>query len=509
MIINRRPRLEMFSPDDVERVHRAALQILEEIGFAFHCAEALDLLEATPGTRVDRDEEKVWFDPGLVEASIAKCPPSFTLHARNPRYNRTIGGDFTSMAPTAGCAFTHDRERGRRIGSLRDVIELNKIVYQLPETDGAGSGMVTAQDIPVPLRRAVGPLVTAALSDKVAGVTGLAPSAGDIDRDPIAEFKESVQAIFGSDWDSVAKPVAFGGVNSISPLMFDDRMSTSLINAATCGQPCIISPAAMGGITAPMTFAGLMAQQTAEVLAGLVLVQAVRPGNPVAYGDVSTLSDMKVGQPAFGAPEHYLSISMGAQMARRYGIPSRGGGAWTDSKLPDVQAGLEHMMGMLVTVLSGINIFWHGAGVIESSLCSSYELLVMDQDVIGMVKRFVQGPKVNKEELAVDVIAEVGPQGMFLTSDHTYNTFKTAYYEPKLADRQIYAEWVKRGSKSAADRATELWKQLVADYKGPEIPLDPAVVRLYQERIRRTESAMEEPADWPRQLVDQVLAVGV
>src|SRR5690606_11726967 len=133
-------------------IHQASLKILSEIGYVFHCEEALDILEATPGTKVDRDEDRVWFDPKLVERSIAQCPSEFTLYARNPKYNRVIGGNNIVMMPAGGCPFTHDRERGRRPGRLSDVIELSKIVHTLPETDGAGFFMVAMQDVPVPIR---------------------------------------------------------------------------------------------------------------------------------------------------------------------------------------------------------------------------------------------------------------------------------------------------------------------------------------------------------------------
>ncbi|MBI3980191.1 MAG: trimethylamine methyltransferase family protein [Chloroflexi bacterium] len=501
MIVNHHPKLEIYSPEDIERIHQATLKILAETGFAFRCEEALDILEATPGTRVDRDEERVWFDPGLVERMIAQCPSSFTVYAPNPKYNRTYGGDAIYVSPTGGCAFTHDLERGRRIGSLSDVIELIKIVHQLPEMDGGGFGMVVMDDVPVPLRPYVGPLVSAMHTDKVSGVTFTAPQAGDIDRDPIADFRESVQAVFGSDWDYIAKPVSQGGANTVSPLMLDDRMALSLINAAKCGQPCIISPAVMGGLSAPMTFAGMIAVQNAEVLAGLVLVQAVRPGIPVAYGNVSTLCDMKVGMPAYGTPEMALSTTLAAQLARRYRIPSRGGGSMSESKIPDIQAGYEHTLTAVISVLAGIHMFTHAAGVVESMLCSSYELLMLDQDLVGMVKRLVEGPKIDDEELAVDVIHEVGPQGMFLTTEHTYKHFRSAYFQPSLMDRQIYAEWAKRGARSAGERATEAWKRALASHTGPEVPPRPEVVQLYHERIRRTESLLEEAADWPRHLV--------
>ncbi|MBI3978021.1 MAG: trimethylamine methyltransferase family protein [Chloroflexi bacterium] len=508
MFINRQPRLELFTQEDVEKVHEASLRVLEETGFVFRCEEALDILEATPGTKVDRDLERVWIDRTLVERSLAQCPPTFTIHTPNPKYYRTYGTDAVYVGPVGAPAFTHDLERGRRLGRLSDVIELIKIVHQLPEMDAAGTSMVTAEDVPVPLRMYVSALVTAMHSDKVSAFPRLGPQAGELDRNPVAEFKEAVAAMFGSDWDYVAKPVARGGANPLSPLMVDDRMAMSLIDTAKCGQPCSVASAIMGGLTSPMTFAGMMAVHNAEFLAGMVLVQAVRPGVPVIYGNFSTLADMKVGMPAYGGPEMALSTNLVAMLARRYRVPSAGCGSMSESKIPDAQAGFEHAFTALVAVLSGVSSLSEGAGVVESMLCSSYELLVLDQDLIGMIKRLVQPPAITDEELAVDVIHEVGPQGMFLTTEHTYKHFKSAYFQPRLMDRQVYAEWVKRGSKSAADRATEEWKRILASYRGPEVPASPEVVKLYQEWIQRTEAQMDEREDWPRHLVGLGAAVG-
>ncbi|MBI3979218.1 MAG: trimethylamine methyltransferase family protein [Chloroflexi bacterium] len=501
MIVNRHPKLELFTREDVEKIHQASLGVLEETGFAVLCEEALDIYEATPGTKVDRDRQRVWIDRSAVERALALCPASYTVYARNPKYNRTHGGDNIYLTPSVGRVIINDLERGRRLNKLADAIELVKIVHQLPIVDPAGGLTGTIEDVPVPLRPYVRPLVDATYTDRVNGLPRLAPQAGELDRDPVAEFKEAVAVIFGSDWDYVARPVSRGGAQPVSPLMLDQRMAMSFINTAKAGQPCGIGSAILGGMTAPMTFAGMMVVTNAEFLGPLVLVQSIRPGLPVSYTTWAVQCDMKVGLPPYGSPDMALATNMVCMLARRYGVPSAGCGGASESKIPDVQAGFEHALTALVAVLSGSNTLPSATGVLESLLTSSYEQLVLDQDLMGMIQRLMQPPPITDEELAVDVIHEVGPQGMFLTTDHTYKHFKTAYFQPKLMDRQIYAEWVKRGSKSAAERATEEWKRLLASYQEPEMPIKPEVVQLYHEWIRQAEAEMEEREDWPRHLV--------
>ncbi|MBI3979221.1 MAG: trimethylamine methyltransferase family protein, partial [Chloroflexi bacterium] len=335
----------------------------------------------------------------------------------------------------------------------------------------------------------------------VNGLPRLGPQAGELNRDPVAEWKEAVAAMFGSDWDYVAKPVGRGGAQPVSPLMLDERMGMSFVNTAKVGQPCGIGSAILGGMTAPMTFAGMMVVTNAEFLGPLVLVQAIHPGLPVIYDTWAVACDMKVGLPVYGSPDMALAANMACMLARRYGVPCAPCGGATESKVPDVQAGFEHALTALVAVLSGASSIPSASGVLESLLTASYEQVVLDQDLYGMIRRLVNPPAITGEELAVDVIHEVGPQGMFLTHEHTFKHFKSAYFEPKLMDRQIYAEWAKKGAKTAAERATEEWQRLLAAYREPEMAVKPEVVALYKEWIRRTEAEMEEREDWPRHLI--------
>ncbi|MBI3979241.1 MAG: trimethylamine methyltransferase family protein [Chloroflexi bacterium] len=501
MIVNRQPRLELVSHEAVEVIHRASLRILAEVGHAYLCDEALDLLEALPGTRVDRDLQRVTFDPAAVEAAVAQLPATITVHARNPKRTVTWGGDNVVFSPTGGCPFAVDQERGRRTGRLEDAIELTKLCASIDELDIVGSGSVEPQDVPVTLRPAVGRYLSVKYSDKPARIGALAPSPGDIDRDIRGDFRTVVEILFGSDWDYVQKPISAGGVNPLSPLCYDDRVSRTIIDEAHFGQPLFIAPAAIAGLSAPMTLAGAMAQHNAEVLAGIMLCHAVRPGNPVTYGTVTAAGDMKTGLPLYAGAEHVLCLSIGAQLARKYGIPSRGGGAMTESKVPDVQAGYERMFLLLSSMLVGNNLITHSAGVLESMLTASYELLVVDADLIGILRRIADGVAVDDEQIALEVIKEVGPQGMFLTTEHTYSHYRRAYFEPRLADRLLYNDWVKRGSKSIVERATERWKELLQSYEAP--PLDPHAEQALRELILRDEASIPsgDREDWPRELV--------
>src|SRR5207245_8569222 len=172
-------------------------------------------------------------------------------------------------------------------------------------------------------------------------------------------------AVVGGPAASEKEPALLGLVNVNSPLRYDDRMLGALLEYAAANQPVVVTPFLMAGAMSPMGLAGTLAQQTAEALAGIALIQLVRPGAPCIYGSFLTNTDMQSGSPAFGTPESGMGILASAQMARRYGLPFRGGGALTSSKVPDAQAAYESMMCMWPTILGRVNFVLHAAGWLE------------------------------------------------------------------------------------------------------------------------------------------------
>jgi trimethylamine--corrinoid protein Co-methyltransferase len=276
--------------------------------------------------------------------------------------------------------------------------------------------------------------------------------------------------LFGGRANIEKTPALLALVNVNSPLRYDDRMLGALMTYAEANQPVIATPFLMAGAMSPMGLAGTIAQQTAEALAGIALIQLIRPGAPCIYGSFLTNIDMQSGSPAFGTPESAMGILASAQMARHYRIPFRGGGALTSSKSPDAQAAYESMMCLWPTVMGGVHFVLHAAGWLESALLASYEKFIIDVEALRMFEWILtKGIPFDDEGFAMDGIREVGPGGHHLGSEHTMRNYRTGFYRPWISSTENYDRWQRMGSRTADKVANEKWKQLLTDYKDPGI----------------------------------------
>jgi trimethylamine--corrinoid protein Co-methyltransferase len=179
---------------------------------------------------------------------------------------------------------------------------------------------------------------------------------------------------------------------------------------------------------------------------------------------------MRYGTLSIGAPEMAVNTAATAQMARFYGIPSRGGGAITDSKLPDAQAGMESMMSQLMATLSGVHFVLHSAGILEGYMAASYEKFIIDDEICGMCKRIRRGEQADPAKLALDVIARVGPGGEYLTNMHTFQNFRKEFYTPIMEQKESYAGWKEKGGESIDRVANRKWKEILDKYVEPALP---------------------------------------
>ena len=200
---------------------------------------------------------------------------------------------------------------------------------------------------------------------------------------------------------------------------------------------------------APVTLAGALAEQNAEALAGMVLTQAVNPGAPVIYGGFTSNVDMQSGAPAFGTPEGMRTSMIGGQLARRYGVPYRSSNVNAANAL-DAQAAYESVFSLWGAIQGGVNLLMHGAGWMEGGLHASYEKMILDAELLGMVAAFLEPVPVDEESLAFSAMQEVGPGGHFFGAEHTQSRYKTAFHKPMLSDWRNYETWEEAGSPGAA-----------------------------------------------------------
>ena len=462
---------EFLSPDDVEEIHKTSMRVMEHVGVRFPHEDVLALFEKH-GFRTDG--EKVFFEEQQVMDALASVPRPFTIHAPNADKNVVVGDGSPVFAPGYGAPFLVDYDTGKREPTMDDYEDLVRLADALPNQDLSGHLLVEPADVSSEAAHLLMLKAHMLHSDK--------PFIGSAEGDIGARHTmEMAEILFGKDISG--QPVTVGLINSLSPLGYSDEMLRALLVYAEYGQPVIIAALAMAGSTGPITLAGLLAMQSAELLAGVVLTQLVNPGTPAIYGSTSTNIDMKTGALAIGSPECSLAISGHAQLARFYDLPSRSGGSLADASFPDAQAGFESMFALLTTVNSGIDFVLHAGGILSSYLAFSAEKLVLDDEMCGMMRRYEKGIEVAPETLAYDVIENVGSDGNYLMEMHTVKRCRTEFWTPEVADRAGLEEWMATGRKRAVDLAHERWQKLVGGHEDPSLD---------ETTIRQLESFVEE-----------------
>ena len=405
------------------------------------------------------DGNVVKFPRKLVEEAIKLAPSSYTLHARNPKYNVEINCEKTNYVGPYGSPFVTDLDKGRRSGLLEDFINIVKICDKLENIDIQSHISCEPTDVPVDKRPNVMVYNTMKYSEK--------PLMGSIYGYENARQSIELASIPFGGLDAIKeKPVIASIPCTLTPLSYDDKQLGAIMAYAEFGQPQLINSLSIAGMTAPATLPGLVSVQNAEVLAGIVLAQCVNPGTPVVYSASGSNAEMSSGVLSIGSPEDAVVSLLNGQLCKYYQIPCRISGALSDSKLMDSQAAYESAITLMMAQMAGGNFILHSAGIIESYNTTSYEKLIVDNEIIGFIKRIAQGEKIDENSLAYEAIEETGPQGTFLIHEHTVENFREEFYRPTLSDRLPYEQWKANGAEPAEVRANKKWKEILASYEG-------------------------------------------
>jgi trimethylamine--corrinoid protein Co-methyltransferase len=463
----------VLSDDHVERIHRSALTLLSDTGMRVLDAGTRQRLISAGCAAAG---ELVRFDPELVAAALASAPSEFTLRARDPQHDLTLGGRHVVFGSIGGPAFVSDAERGRRPGTLAELAEYTALVQALGVIHHEGGGAFEPMDLPPETRHLdVCHLLIRQLDknwqgnllggDRAADCLAMAAMALGVDRDDLA-----------------AAPALLGVINTNTPLTLDVPMAEGLTEFALAGQPVCVTPFTLAGAMAPVTLAGALALQHAEALAGITLTQVVRAGAPVVYGSFTSNVDLRSGSPAFGTPEYTKAAQASGQLARHCGLPFRSSNT-TASNTVDAQAAYESVMSLWGAVMGGANLVNHGAGWLEGGLTASFEKLIVDAELLQMIAAYLDPIEVDDSTLALDAIAEVGHGGHFFGSAHTLARYEHAFNTPLVSDWRNYEAWVEGGALDTTERAHRLWRRVLAEHEPPA--LDPAVDAVLAEYVAR------------------------
>jgi trimethylamine--corrinoid protein Co-methyltransferase len=475
---NRYRPVELVSADQIEAIHRASLRLLAEVGMeVLH--EETRLIFRDGGAEVDESSLRVRCDPGLIEAQVAKAPAVFTMLARDPAKNLEIGGDHLIFTAVGGPAFVSDLDRGRRAGTYADMRDYIKVIHQLNVIHQEGGCPLEPTDLPSETRHLDFYEAVLTLTDKSWQCWALG---GYRVRDAIA----MAAIASGIPSDAIdGKVIAGTVINANSPLRLDIPMGEGLVELARAGQATVATPFTLAGAMSPVTIMGALVQQNAEALFMIALTQLVRPGAPAVYGGFTSNVDMRTGAPAFGTPEYAKAAMVSGQLARRYGLPYRSSNV-TSSNCVDVQAAYESGMSLWGTIMGGVNMIEHSAGWLEGGLTASFEKLIVDAEMLQMMREFLHPLDTSEVEEAMAAIAEVGPGGHFFGVGHTLARFEKAFYAPLLSDWRNFETWEEGGALDGACRANAIWKELLHGYVEP--PMDPAIkeeLHAYVERRKR------------------------
>ena len=450
-----------LSADQIEAIHNASLDIIENTGILFLNDEACSILKDA-GCDVDMATQNVRIDRAFVMEKLKEAPSEFSITPRNPDKQIMIGGKHFVFGPVASPPNVMDIEKGRRVGTHTDYQNLIKLSQSYNCIHSIAGYPVEPLDIHASVRHLHCTYDMLTLSDKVIHAYSLG-------RERVEDVIEMVRIAAGiSEAEFAEKPRMFTNINSSSPLKHDFPMLDGAMRLARLNQPVFITPFTLAGAMAPVTLAGAIVQQNAETLACITLLQLIRSGAPVVYGAFTSNVDMKSGAPAFGTPEYVRAMQMSGQMARFYGLPWRGSNA-NAANAPDAQAFWESAFSLHGVMSGGANFIYHAAGWLEGGLSASIEKFVLDCEMLQQHIYTQQPIDFDADDLAVDAIAEVGPFGHFFGSDHTQSRYKSAFYSPLISDWSNFESWEEKGGKWAHQRAHEAANHILNEFEAPAI----------------------------------------
>ena len=429
-----------LSDADVQKIHKAALEALETVGLADAPQSGIDVLTAAGA--ILGDDGRLRFPAALVEDMLAKANRSVTLCGRDPRHDMKLEGARVHYG-TAGAAVHMVDVNGReyRDSTLQDLHDAARIADQLDNIHFLQRPMV-ARDIldncEMELNTVYG---CCAGTTKHVGTSFSEPH-------HVAPAIELLHMIAGGEDKWRERPfVSNSNCFVVPPMKFATESCEVMEECIRAGMPVLLLSAGMAGATAPSTIAGAITQATAECLAGLVYVNAVKPGHPAIFGTWPFGLDLRTGAMTVGSGEQALLSAGCAQMHQFYGVPGGATGGASDSKMPDMQAGWEQMCTNVMAGLSGLNMVYEAAGMHASLLGFCHESLILADDLIGQALRCVRGIEVNDETLALDQMREVclGGPGHYLGTDQTLSRMQIDHVYPSLGNRMSPKEWAETG----------------------------------------------------------------
>jgi trimethylamine--corrinoid protein Co-methyltransferase len=487
-------RFKPLSDADVVKIHRAALEVLETVGLADAIPTCIEACTSVGAKLTDKG--RLVFPRALVEDTIAKAARHFVLPGQDPRHDMEPWGTKTYFGTAGAAVHIVDPVTGDyRESTVQDAYDIARLVDVLEHIHFYQRSVV-CRDLPEPFEMDFNTCYTSVL-----GTTKHVGSSW-VDVPQLEASLQMLHLIAGGEDKWRARPfVSQSNCFVVPPLKFATDACRCLEVAVRGGMPVLLLSAGQAGATAPAALAGAVVQEVAECLAGLVYVNALKPGAPAIFGTWCFVSDLRTGAMSGGSPEQALLSAAAGQMGQFYDLTLGTASGITDSKLPDVQAGAEKAYNHAIVGNSGANLIYESAGMHASLLGFSLESVIIDNDIIGAVQRTIRSIEVTEDSISLETIRQTcleGP-GHYLGSGQTLQLMQRDYVYPEVGDRMSPKEWVEKGRPTMLDRAMRRKAEVLANHFPSHVPaaIDDAIrakfpVQLPRDAMRpRTNEAAE------------------
>jgi trimethylamine--corrinoid protein Co-methyltransferase len=446
-----------LSPEQIEVIHQASLQILEKTGITYELGleDTVQMLEDN-GATIDRNKKNISFPKAMITEQVAKAPERVILCGQDSKNDLCLTENRVHLGTGGAAIKILDPETGMvRSTTLKDLYDVSRLVDQLDNIH-----FLVRPCIPTDIEKADYDInmYYACLSGSSKHVMS-----GVNDEQGLHTIIEMASMIAGSLEKLQERPfISVITSFAISPLKLCTQSTLIMQEANRNHIPVALSCAPMAGSTSPLTMAGTLAQIHAEQLAGITICQLTNEGAPLLYGGIPGMANLKTMGYSGGAVECGMMNAAIHQLAHHIKVPNYNSSGLTDSKLPDAQAGYEKALTAVLASMGGSNYIHHSAGMLESMLTIAHEQFVIDDEIIGNCCKVLKGIDVDAEHLALEVIDAIGPGGNFMTSPHTMAHMRTEYYNGNgVTDRKSREKWVKDGGLDTRQRAAVIAKKLL------------------------------------------------
>ncbi|MBP6964289.1 MAG: trimethylamine methyltransferase family protein [Armatimonadetes bacterium] len=470
----------VLSESQIIRAHESSLSILERTGVHIPHQEVLSRF-ADAGAQVDWAKQIVRIPADLVMHSLDQAGKQFTLYGRDLSRRAEFGVGKRNYNSIAGEAYWVDELHGRRrFVTMDDVATAARFADALDQITMPGA-MADPHETPVSYR------CVEVMATMIRNTTKPIHFWFH-DRASAKYLIEMMIALRGSEYEAAKFPVCYPFLEPISPLRFPYNGIDLLFETARLNLPVPIGPMAQMGLSAPATIAGTIAQESAEILAGVCITQLIRPGMPVCYSGICHAFDMRTTQMIFSGPEQAIFGVAMTQMGKHYGLPVYINVGLTDSKCADAQAGMEAGITLALGAATGADVFGH-MGISGVDQASSLDMLMLQHEVIAFVESTMRPIDLSDEALGLDVIDEAGPGGTFIDREHTAEHFRRELYFPRLLDRDYYQAWLDAGATSMQERCRARKEEILRTHV-PE-PVSPYLDRAMNEIVAAAKQELD------------------